>query len=438
MANTDFSKALTIIDSIANQSENKKLKKISKALNWVYIGKSCWDFFVPFFKKEENTDATPNSEWIVLRFSNTHATLWNCLLKWINTLEIQKSNDNGTEFDVCLIGTKLHTTPTKGNIDFIFQNTPGIITIDGNNNKKTEENHTLFQTRYSALTQYIKVSFNTRDDSVIDQFFDYLIENFLDICQETPKEFTPEVKIYQWGYWRTICETPGNRVAILPDGQYENILRDIQKFLLSEKWYKQVGIPWRRGYILEGIPGSGKTSTVIALASDLQMHVCIINLNNMTDDDLSSALQEAPRRGIILLEDADCAVTSKRESDSSSANDFLAKNQQVTQDNTNSKLTLSGFLNALDGVAAPDGRIMFMTTNYLEKIDPALLRPGRIDKKFHYTYATESQIYTLAKRFEISDSLATEYSKKWSQEQISMAEAQERLIQKHFYELSSN
>src|SRR5690606_31944655 len=148
---------------------------------------------------------------------------------------------------------------------------------------------------------------------------------------------------------------------------------------------------------LEGIPGSGKTSTTISIAADLQMNICIINLNNVDDESFSEAMNEVPPRSIILLEDADCAIASgSREKNKEGS--MMNLNQPE-----NSKLSLSGLLNAIDGVASPDGTIIFITTNHIDKIDPALLRPGRIDKIIHYTFATRDQIFELAKRFRVSD-----------------------------------
>ncbi|KAG8829740.1 hypothetical protein FRC17_006132 [Serendipita sp. 399] len=125
-------------------------------------------------------------------------------------------------------------------------------------------------------------------------------------------------------------------------------------------------IPFRRGYILHGPPGSGKTSFIQALAGSLGYDIYLINLSlrGLADDKLTLLLSQAPPRAIILIEDVDAAFN---------------KRVQVTEDGYQSAVTFSGFINALDGVASSEERIIFMTTNHIERLDPALIRPGRVD-----------------------------------------------------------
>ncbi|KAG6876014.1 hypothetical protein C0992_001369 [Termitomyces sp. T32_za158] len=126
------------------------------------------------------------------------------------------------------------------------------------------------------------------------------------------------------------------------------------------------GIPYRRGYLLHGPPGSGKTSFIQALAASLSYDICLLNLSErgLSDDKLNHLLSNAPERSFVLIEDID-AVFNKR--------------VQTTEDGYQSSVTFSGFLNALDGVASGEERIIFMTTNHIKKLDPALIRPGRVD-----------------------------------------------------------
>jgi chaperone BCS1 len=142
-------------------------------------------------------------------------------------------------------------------------------------------------------------------------------------------------------------------------------------------------VPYRRGYLLYGPPGTGKTSFVQAVAGLLKLKLCYLNLSNneMNDDSLNRLLSEAPENSIILLEDVDAM--------------FLQRDQ-VQKKQT---LSFSGFLNALDGVRSQEGQIMFMTTNHKERLDPALLRPGRADVHVRLDLASEKQIKELFLRF---------------------------------------
>ena len=178
--------------------------------------------------------------------------------------------------------------------------------------------------------------------------------------------------------------------VILDSNIAESILKDVQEFLDSREWYAQRGVPYRRGYLLHGPPGCGKTSYIMALAGKLEYDICQMNLSNsaLSDERLSYMLNVAPPRSFILLEDVDAAFLSREDVDfSKSAYQGLGR------------VTLSGILNVLDGVASSEERLLFMTTNYPEKLDPALTRPGRVDMKVYIGHATDSQLSRAFERF---------------------------------------
>ena len=168
-----------------------------------------------------------------------------------------------------------------------------------------------------------------------------------------------------------------------------------QDFLSSQNWYRDRGIPYRRGYLLHGPPGCGKTSFITALAGELEYSICVLNLSDrsMSDDRLAHRLADAPENSIILLEDIDAAFVS-RESSASMEEAYKGLN----------RLTFSGLLNAIDGVTSTEGRIVFMTTNYIERLDPALIRPGRVDFIDLIDYCTRSQLREMYRRFYPADS----------------------------------
>jgi chaperone BCS1 len=172
--------------------------------------------------------------------------------------------------------------------------------------------------------------------------------------------------------------------VILKGNMMEELVGDIEQFLASEQWYVERGIPYRRGYMLYGPPGSGKSSTVFALASHLKLDIAILNLNEsrLTDNDLRVALATVPAKTVVLIEDIDCVFTKRKEG--------------KEKDN---KITFSGLLNAIDGVAASEGRILFMTTNHLDTLDEALIRPGRCDLKLFIDNADYTQAIRLFDRF---------------------------------------
>lgn len=152
--------------------------------------------------------------------------------------------------------------------------------------------------------------------------------------------------------------------VILKSGQIEDITNDLDRFFNSRTKYLNKGIPWRRGYLLYGPPGNGKSSIVKGLANHFNMDIYYISMSDIiSDSDLILAIGRIEGKGLLLIEDID-----------------IFSNARVREENQKEDgVTLSGLLNALDGTAAPDGLVTFLTTNNREYLDKALTRKGRID-----------------------------------------------------------
>ncbi|KAJ7473600.1 P-loop containing nucleoside triphosphate hydrolase protein [Mycena galericulata] len=195
---------------------------------------------------------------------------------------------------------------------------------------------------------------------------------------------------------------------VLPADIKETILADAQEFLASEKWYNMAGIPHRRGYLLYGAPGTGKSSTIHAIAGELGLEIYFISLANPGIDDysLGRLISDTPSRCILLIEDIDCAFPSRDETDEDEDDEEepqrdrngnpIKVNQMIPP---KSAVTLSGLLNVLDSVSSEEGRLTFATTNHIENLDPALIRAGRMDLKIKYSLATTAQIKEVFKVF---------------------------------------
>ncbi|XP_037959496.1 mitochondrial chaperone BCS1 [Teleopsis dalmanni] len=200
---------------------------------------------------------------------------------------------------------------------------------------------------------------------------------------------------------------PVNSV-VLQNGVADRIIADCKDFIRNAQWYADRGIPYRRGYLLYGPPGCGKSSFITALAGELEYGICLLNLSErgLTDDRLNHLLNVAPEQSIILLEDVDAAFISRED----------VANQKAAYEGLN-RVTFSGLLNCLDGVASTEARIVFMTTNYIERLDPALIRPGRVDVKEYVGYCGDYQLEEMFKRFYRQNDnqkipMATEFSKR--------------------------
>ena len=142
-------------------------------------------------------------------------------------------------------------------------------------------------------------------------------------------------------------------------------MNDMVAFNNNRKFYGDMGIPYRRGYLFYGSPGSGKSSLITALAAELQYSICQINMADKLMDDTRflHLISKAPPNSLIVLEDIDCAFRDRRKEIEGDPR-YIGASGGVTH---------SGLLNAIDGVTNSDGRIVIMTTNYKDQLDPALV-----------------------------------------------------------------
>lgn len=173
------------------------------------------------------------------------------------------------------------------------------------------------------------------------------------------------------------------------------------------------GIPWRRGYLFHGVPGAGKTSIICALAGQFQMNLYILNIagTGMSDDRLSGLLAKVPMRSLVLLEDVDSVFAQRK------------KSKDVSN-----KLTFSGLLNALDGAASKEGMVLFMTTNHLDRLDDALIRPGRADYHQEFGLATIFQAEAMYRAFFPDVEGVDDFGGKVVRAKMTMAEVQAHLL----------
>ncbi|OAQ74115.1 BCS1-like ATPase [Pochonia chlamydosporia 170] len=209
-------------------------------------------------------------------------------------------------------------------------------------------------------------------------------------------------------YWQR-CMSRLNRpfsTVILNEDVKQDLIDDAADYLdpVTRRWYANRGIPYRRGYLLHGPPGTGKSSLSLALAGYFRMKIYIVSLSSAaaTEENLMSLFHDLPTRCVVLLEDIDSAgLTHSRdtpETPASPADADSKTSNSPSSDSTStsgSRLSLSGLLNILDGVASQEGRILIMTTNHIEKLDKALIRPGRVDMTIHFGLADSNMIASI-------------------------------------------
>jgi len=248
-----------------------------------------------------------------------------------------------------------------------------------------------------------------------------LILAFIDeVLAATVKKDEDSISVYSWDFnsmwWQMVTRPKRSLDSIfLPEGVKEMIVDDLTDFLEAKDWFRKHGISYKRNVLLYGPPGTGKSSLIQALAGHLNRSCCFMQPSNpqMNDDNFKNALDRVPANSIIVLEDIDSLFGKNREKVNSSC-----------------PLTFSGFLNGLDGLSAPTGQIFILTTNHPERLDPAVMRAGRVDVKVELPSCTRVQLYDMflsfypgevkcANRF--ADALA-------SSSELSMADIQNHFI----------
>ena len=193
------------------------------------------------------------------------------------------------------------------------------------------------------------------------------------------------IYIYK-NFWSKINKLPKRELKTIYLNKVikDDIYNDILNFFESENIYNEYGIPYKRTYLFEGIPGSGKTSFIFSLASEFNLNISIFNFSPDIDDTIFiRALNTINENTLLLIEDIDCIFTNR--------------------ENNKSNISFSGILNTLDGVSRRHKLITFITTNYKNKIDEAFIRPGRIDYILNFDYACKEQIKMMFNNFRIND-----------------------------------
>jgi mitochondrial chaperone BCS1 len=176
---------------------------------------------------------------------------------------------------------------------------------------------------------------------------------------------------------RTQTKRQPETLALEPSLAAE-LFTDLDRFLDSRQIYAQRGIPWRRGYLFYGPPGTGKTSLVQAIASQYDRQLVSLSLADMDDSALLRAWSEISASCVIALEDIDSVFAGRK---------------------SLGKLSFSTLLNSLDGVGAVEGTIAILTTNHRDRLDPALIRPGRCDREFELGYLSAATCARMFDRF---------------------------------------
>ncbi|KAJ6795027.1 putative AAA-ATPase [Iris pallida] len=172
----------------------------------------------------------------------------------------------------------------------------------------------------------------------------------------------------------------------------QEVMGDLARFVERKEYYRKIGRAWKRGYLIHGPPGTGKSSLVAAMANYLKFDIYDLELTAVKwNSALKRLLIGMKNKSILLVEDIDCSIRLRRREPPPSSETSCGRGKDE-------RVTLSGLLNLVDGLWSSCGeeRIVVFTTNYKDRLDPALLRPGRMDVHVHMGYCGASAFRTLA------------------------------------------
>ncbi|GFS45022.1 P-loop containing nucleoside triphosphate hydrolases superfamily protein [Actinidia rufa] len=256
--------------------------------------------------------------------------------------------------------------------------------------------------------RYYKLTFHKRHrELIIGPYLNYVLKEGKAI-----KVKNRQRKLYtnNGSHWsHVVFEHPATfqTLAMDPEKKKE-IIDDLITFSKAENFYARIGRAWKRGYLLYGPPGTGKSTMIAAMANLLGYDLYDLELTAVKDNtELRKLLIETSSKSIIVIEDIDCSADltgqrkKKKEKDEEEEKDPVQQLAKEETDTKTSKVTLSGLLNFIDGLWSACGgeRLIVFTTNYADKLDPALIRRGRMDKHIELSYCSFEAFKVLAKNY---------------------------------------
>ena len=249
-----------------------------------------------------------------------------------------------------------------------------------------------------------KVPYNLEKD-ILEEFCKYCVSEY--VKSLSTKTWVQQIFTNSNSEWKSSPSNNSRKIdtVILKNGLKDEIKRDLELFLNSEEWYKDRDMPYTRGYLFYGYPGTGKTSMIKGISTFSKRHIHYLILSNVQSDaqllDLLKKINYTET--ILVIEDIDATLEIVKSRDQPHDEQKDKRGDKIDETNEDKKiiqkLTLSGLLNAIDGVFSTDGRILIMTTNHPEVLDEALIRPGRIDSKYLFDICDFNQIKDLFKIF---------------------------------------
>ncbi|CAE6071460.1 unnamed protein product [Arabidopsis arenosa] len=302
----------------------------------------------------------------------------------------------------------------------------------------------------SKVGRYLTLSFdNHHREMITETYIDHVLREGKEIALKNRerKLYTNNSRLdyisMRDGRWSSVPFThPATFETLAMDlDKKEDIKKDLIKFTKGKDYYRKVAKPWKRGYLLYGPPGTGKSTMISAMANFLEYDVYDLELTTVKDNaELKKLILDTKGKSIVVIEDIDCSLDltehrkKKKEDDEDEEEKKEAENLKRQRAQKESNVTLSGLLNAIDGLwsACSDEKIIVFTTNFVDNLDPALIRRGRMDYHIEMSYCRFEAFKVLAKNYLENEShdLYGEIGRLLEEVDVSPADVAENLMPK--------
>eukprot|EP01018_Ginkgo_biloba_P006397 Gb_11779 [translate_table: standard] len=246
-------------------------------------------------------------------------------------------------------------------------------------------------------------------DRILNSYLDYIMEHASEIRRKNQDRLLytnskgggMDPRSQPWESVPFKHPSTFDTLAIDPVRKSE-IKADLKAFATGQEFYQNTGRAWKRGYLLYGPPGTGKSSMIAAMANYLGYDVYDLELTEVhTNAELRKLLIKTTNKSIIVIEDIDCSINLSNRVKKPIRPEGRVEPPMHRSDDNNNSITLSGLLNFTDGLWSCCGseRIFVFTTNHIEKLDPALLRSGRMDMHILMSFCTFPALKILVKNY---------------------------------------
>ncbi|PKA53661.1 ATP-dependent zinc metalloprotease FTSH 2, chloroplastic [Apostasia shenzhenica] len=247
--------------------------------------------------------------------------------------------------------------------------------------------------RHSGELRWLELTFHRKHMGIaLESYFSHILERSKEI-----KSADRRLKIHlnEYDDWiASDLQHPATFATVAMEPELKRtIMKDLERFVKRKEYYSRIGKAWKRGYLIYGPPGTGKSSLIAAMANYLKFDIYDMELKEVWYNSRLKALMKSMKsKSILVIEDIDGAIRIQNRGEKAAEN-------RASDDYD--EITLSALLNAIDGLCSVKGeeRIIVFTTNYKEKLDPALLRPGRMDVHIYMGYCTPSSFRVLASNY---------------------------------------